>query len=330
MNRMLVETARKHQPELAFFVLYQDQFMKSAVRRIAASGRTKTLNWFCDDHWRFDLFSRYWAPCFSWVVTTYRPAMERYRQIGVSNVILSQWACNDQLFKPSPGEILYDVSFVGQAHGERRQIMDCLKQAGIQVHAFGQGWDSGRVETEQMAEIFSRSRINLNFTSASQPLPSEELIRYCWKCAHRMRDSMLGPELMAMMHGVSKLKSRLRPPKPALQSDAAASQGLPAQIKGRNFEVPGCGGFLLTGPAEDLDHYFQIGSEIEVFADTDDLITKIRHHLAHEERRRAIARAGFARIMREHTYRRRFADIFSTMGLPAESKVVAGELTELD
>ena len=34
------------------------------------------------------------------------------------------------------------------------------------------------------------------------------------------------------------------------------------QIKGRNFEIPGCGGFLLTDYVPGLERYFQIGEEI--------------------------------------------------------------------
>ena len=43
----------------------------------------------------------------------------------------------------------------------------------------------------------------------------------------------------------------------------------------------------------------------------------MRHFLRHEEERAAIARAGYERTMREHTYVHRFCDIFRAAGLPA-------------
>lgn len=88
------------------------------------------------------------------------------------------------------------------------------------------------------------------------------------------------------------------------------------QIKGRNFEIPGCGGFLMTDAAENLEQYFVPGKEIVIYENTNDLIEKTRYYLAHEEERAAVARAGYERTIREHTYEKRFNDLFAQMGLP--------------
>jgi len=45
------------------------------------------------------------------------------------------------------------------------------------------------------------------------------------------------------------------------------------------------------------------------------LIDKIRHYLANEKERAAIAKAGYERTMREHTYNHRFDKIFKQAGL---------------
>ena len=87
------------------------------------------------------------------------------------------------------------------------------------------------------------------------------------------------------------------------------------QIKGRDFEVPGCGGFLITGYAENIEEYFDVGKEIVCYRDVDDLVNKIRHYLKYDDEREAIAKAGYARVLREHTYERRFRNIFRTIGV---------------
>jgi spore maturation protein CgeB len=94
-----------------------------------------------------------------------------------------------------------------------------------------------------------------------------------------------------------------------------ASQGGESQIKGRNFEVPACGGFLLTGRAADLNHYYDAGKEIVVFADEDELVRLARYYLDHESERREIASAGHRRTLAEHTYDHRFRDIFAALGV---------------
>jgi len=88
----------------------------------------------------------------------------------------------------------------------------------------------------------------------------------------------------------------------------ANSQG-ENQIKARTFEVPGAGGFLLTEAVRSLEAFYEPGREIAVYKVFDELVTKIRYYLSHPHERDAIARAGFDRTVREHTYERRLAEL---------------------
>jgi hypothetical protein len=87
------------------------------------------------------------------------------------------------------------------------------------------------------------------------------------------------------------------------------------QIKGRNFEVPACGGFLLTETAENLDEYFRYGEEVETYSGLDDLVDKVRHYLSDAIARERIADAGYRRSVAEHTYAHRFDQIFARMAV---------------
>ncbi|MHB8138201.1 MAG: CgeB family protein [Smithellaceae bacterium] len=86
------------------------------------------------------------------------------------------------------------------------------------------------------------------------------------------------------------------------------------QIKARIFEVPGCGGFLLTQPADDLDRYYTPGLEVATFNDLEDLALKIDHYLNHHDERDKIARAAHEKTRSEHTYEIRFAKLLETAG----------------
>ena len=87
------------------------------------------------------------------------------------------------------------------------------------------------------------------------------------------------------------------------------------QIKGRNFEIPGCRGFQLSGKAQDLESYFEPGREIVTFENVDDLHEKIERYLRDDKQRQAIAEAGYRRTVSEHTYEHRFKAIFDRLGL---------------
>jgi spore maturation protein CgeB len=84
------------------------------------------------------------------------------------------------------------------------------------------------------------------------------------------------------------------------------------QIKARTFEVPGCGGFLMTESADDLNNYYVRGKEIVVFDSLDDLEDKIRHYLANPDERDKIAMAGYLRTCDDHTYDKRFQKLLFT------------------
>lgn len=81
------------------------------------------------------------------------------------------------------------------------------------------------------------------------------------------------------------------------------------QIKARIFEIPGCGGFLLTQPATDLDRYYSPGREVATFGDLEDLVHRIGYYLIHTDERDQIARAGQERTRSEHTYEIRFSQL---------------------
>ena len=287
MNRRLLEMAKDEHFDLMFTVLFTGELDPAAVRHISEHTGIVTLNWFCDDHWRFDNYSQYWAPSFNWVVTTAKSAVPKYAQLPYPHAIKSQWGCNHFLYRKLDLPLEYDVTFIGQPHGNRREIIKKIRKSGIKVQTFGQGWPAGRVSQETMIRIFNQSRINLNLSNASVS-----------------RD----PVASLIKSPLSWLRARLRKSLPF-----APQVNYFEQIKGRNFEVPGCGGFMLTGKAEDLENYYEPGKEVVCFENPEDLVEKIHYFLKHEDERAAIAKAGHERTLREHTYTHRFQDIFRQM-----------------
>lgn len=167
MNRQLLEVAKKEKPDLMFTVLHTNEIDPSVIRKISESSDTITLNWFCDDQWRFENYSRYWAPCFNWIVTTAPSALPKYANLGYGSVIKSQWACNHFRYRKLDLPLKYDVTFVGQTHSDRPKIIQSLRDSGINVHVWGKGWKSGYISQEEMIGVFNQSRINLNMTKAS-------------------------------------------------------------------------------------------------------------------------------------------------------------------
>lgn len=73
-------------------------------------------------------------------------------------------------------------------------------------------------------------------------------------------------------------------------------------INYRTFETTGCGTFLLTNYTPGLEKLFDIGKEIVVYNDLNDLDNKVKYYLENEEEREKIALAGYNRAKKDHTY----------------------------
>ena len=278
MRRELVAAAAETKADVAFFCLFTDELDTATIEAVRREGGSRTVNWFADDHWRFDNYTRHMAPAFDLAVTTDAESLPKYEAAGLRDrVLLSQWACNRYAYSRVSSDIEHEVTFVGQPHGNREEIIERLAAAGHGVECWGFGWPAGKLDHEEMVRVFSTSRVNLNLSNSSTP-----------------------PNNLRARVGRWLGRAPKGPP--------------PAQIKGRNFEVPGCGGFLLTERVPHLERYFQPGREVAVYDGLDELVEQVGYWLAHDDERAAVAEAGYRRVLAEHTYDHRFEEIFRALG----------------
>ncbi|MCD4820807.1 MAG: glycosyltransferase [Methanococcoides sp.] len=274
LQERLIEFVEETDPDIVFFILMKDEFTPETLDYLKS--KCITMNWFCDDQWRFDSFTKFFAPHFTYSITTDKFAVEKYKSIGYENVILSQWASfgytNEIDFDSI--EYKYDVSFVGGISGYRKWVIDELSRNGIKVECFGHGWENGKVSFEEMKEIFKISKINLNISnSASYD------IRYILSSLLSLREFVR-----------SKKKTE--------------------QIKARNFEIPAFGGFQLTNYAPTLEDYFQIGYEVSIYTSIEELIFQVKYYLSNENERKSIINKGYQKTMNEHIYANRLKNVF--------------------
>lgn len=277
MNELLLSQVDKLNPDLVFFSIFREEFNKEVVREI--SSRALTFNWFSDDLWRFDSWAKNWAPCFSWVSSLDEDVLPKYKAIDYDRVIITQSASNSRAYKKLKLEKKWPVSFIGQTHSNRKRMIAELNKRSIKVETWGRGWRNGVVSFREMVKIFNQSKINLNFTHTS----------------FSFRFGRFLPWFFQPMRLVGEIPTTI--------------------MNGRMFEVPMCGGFLLTAPTKNLEKYFEDGKEIVIFADFEDLVDKVSYYLEHDSDREKVALAGYKRAQTEHTYKERFTDILRTIGV---------------
>ncbi len=126
--------------------------------------RAHLVFWFFDDETYFDAHSKYYAQAADAVVTTDLLAVSAYQKLGMTAISYFSSYSKDDYF-PSNVKKDIDVSFVGNvAKQDRRAFLEFLSKEGIRVESYGNETPNGPISMDRMREVFSRSKINLNFT----------------------------------------------------------------------------------------------------------------------------------------------------------------------
>ncbi|WP_319581623.1 glycosyltransferase [uncultured Pseudodesulfovibrio sp.] len=86
-------------------------------------------------------------------------------------------------------------------------------------------------------------------------------------------------------------------------------------VNQRAFDVPACGGFVVSERSPALEALFDIGTEAVCYDSEDDIVATIEECLANRFRRAAVTRAARKRILAEHTYVHRMRSLLDHLHL---------------
>jgi len=70
----------------------------------------------------------------------------------------------------------------------------------------------------------------------------------------------------------------------------------------RLFEATGCGALLVTDYKDNLNELFEIGKEVVAYRTPEECAALLKYYLGHPDEAEAVARAGQARTLRDHSY----------------------------
>lgn len=146
------------QPELIFCCLTGNNQITpyepiEEIKEISKIGKIKTFNWFCDDTWRFENFSKHYCHYFNICSTPEYSYIKKFKEIGYNNILLGQWHCNENLYLSNNKK--YNIGFCGNLNPTRLNFIKYLNQ---QISYF-----SG-CSYEDMISLYASSKIILNLT----------------------------------------------------------------------------------------------------------------------------------------------------------------------
>jgi spore maturation protein CgeB len=278
-------------PDIIFFILMNNEIKKNTLLEL--KNKFVTINWFGDDCWRFNIFTKFYMNYFTYSITTDKFYIDNYYKLGYRNVLLSQWATTGLNYSLDLDNInyIYDITFVGSKNPTREWVIEYLKNEGFSIHCFGLGWPNGKVSNDQLKYIFLHSKINLNLSNSKT-----DDINFYKFVFNLIFKSFINPKLILKSAKYFKY--------------IFTSTKNDEQIKARNFEIPSYGGFQISKFTLAINEYFDIGNEIIVFNNLKELSLLCKYYLKNNNERMTILKNSYIRS-KSHTYQNRLKEIFN-------------------
>ena len=231
---------------------------------------------------------------------------------GIDSRMISFWpteaafippAFDEFIFEDKGIERCYDVSYIGQlGHGPivkmywpyMKELSRYGKKAMLSIDR-----PMGVPLLPKRFERFLRSKKRRRFL---QKLPF-------WKCGwsnpQNEQEKALIVNKSKIHFGIRRVRGEWEEEfKARLPEYPLDGTGLFYQLKARLFQTVGGGAMVLNEYTPELDELFDVGKEIITFqfGDFEDIRDKLSWYISHDSERERIARAGYDRGRKQHTY----------------------------
>lgn len=127
------------------------------IQKETKTGRTITFNWFCDDTWRYETYSKNICKYFTFCSTPEPSYINKYKNDGYGNILLGNWHTNTSIY-PSNIDRNIDVGFVGNIGSQRKKSLSKILQSGFNVR------NIHGVSQEDLLLFYCQSKIGINFS----------------------------------------------------------------------------------------------------------------------------------------------------------------------
>ncbi|AMD92555.1 CgeB family protein [Desulfomicrobium orale] len=337
VERILAEVLR-FRPDFVLTINHLGVDREGVLTGLLARLELPLASWFVDNPhlilYVYENLASDWVTLFTWDADN----LDSLRARGFERVHYLPLAVDTHRFSPRRSAFARDVAFVGNSMvnkvRSKLRSHDFPRKLTADLESLGQAFmETGELSVSE----FLRRDFPEHFT-LFQALPGVEA---------RLSFEALITWQSTLMYRLRQVR-RLLPFSPLLAGDKGWFELLPAsgwsyheelnyyedlpafypatrinfnctsqQMKGavnqRVFDVPACGGFLLTDYRRQLENLFEPGREVICYHEEDEIPELVRHYLSRDAERERIAAAARERILAEHTYDLRLASLVDTM-----------------
>jgi hypothetical protein len=286
----------------------------TAIDYIRRSG-VPCCNFSCNNIHQFSLVKDLCCH-FDYNLHSERAARQKFLDVGATPLWWPM-AANPNYFKPYDVPRTMQVSFLGGNYALRTRYILALLRAGVDVHAFGPGWLGGarsNLRSQLLRYLLLGGAIASPASSqprASALLAEHDLRRYLSRRYPSNVHGPLGDDEAIRLYSASELVLGFV----EVFEDHDPSRPIKRHVHLREFEAPMCRAAYCTGWVEELEDLYDLDKEVIVYRSEEELIDRTKFYLSHPDLLEAVRAAGYRRALACHTYQKRYADLFQTIGL---------------
>ena len=336
-EQILAEVRASHQRtplDLFLSYFYNSHFDPAGVDELHRLG-IPSVNFYCNSVHQFGQVAAIAAKVdFAWHAE--RDARAQYLAVGAKPVWV-QLGADPKVYYPRAGVARQPKAcFIGQRYADRDRWLTTLIKAGVPVDIYGSGWGADEILSVEpgapeavylgrrrstpgrMASYFERIRSEITSNG-----PIRGTVRLSRQAAYRRETRRLGPSLQPRAKGqAGDLSTAMSAYELVLNFSNVWTDGQPGSpliphVRLRDFEAPMCRTCYLTGHTEEITEFYEVGKEIETYRTKDELVDKSRFLLSHPDAAESLREAGYQRALCDHTWVRRFEELFRKTGLMA-------------
>lgn len=306
------ENSKKHID--LFFGYFTEGMIDFSILSEIKKKDVVTTNFSCNNIHQFYLVKNI-AKYFDYNLYSEKDAKKHYDGIRV-NSIWWPMASNPKYFFPRDIKKNYKVTFVGANYGLRAKYINYLLEHNINVDVFGPGWKFGANTKSRsllkhyslIAQYFMQINVN-NQAKYSGLIAEHDFKRKVAKNFPKNMHSIVSDEKLIDLYSESEISLGFL----EVFDQHDPSKNILKHMHLRDFEAPMCRALYVTGYSDELANMFTPEKEVITYRDSYELLDKIKYYLNNEKQQEIIREAGYKRALSEHTYQKRFTDLFNVI-----------------
>lgn len=259
------------------FLTVKGNYIKPQTLATLRSRGVKTINYYPDFRFSYDSIDQATFPLYSSFITTKSFQVESLKQLAGKDKVhfLHHGYCSDIHYPPLVNPLIKDdapdVLYIGTFTPYKEKLLTALVtfNPNINLKIYGYDWQNAVGNDLLKRCLVNRPVLGLNYAQL-----------------------------------VNAAKINL-----AFHMGEADDTNWQDLVSTRSFELPACKGFMLHIDNPEIRQLYEVGHEIDVFSNAEDLSKKVEFYLANESIRQQMIEKAYRRCVPAYSYDQRAIDI---------------------